>query len=203
MDFRYHEKYHPYFPVAHRSIFDNKDVMDLTEQEPHLLCAILTVASKDEPSYSKAHSACSVYMESLISGLINRGTTSVGAVEALLILAEWAPQRLQEKPTIGRGEEDQGSWMQVGCAVRLGYLQRLEETGLLQAKGLDSDQLSRKRLVWAGTCFISSLEYDLLLVVSLLYERSTNFHPSRQRILVSWTGTIHSITGCRLPFSPS
>jgi len=89
-------------------------------------------------------------METLISGLIYRGSNTVGAVEALLILAEWAPQRLQEKPTIGRGEEDQGAWMQVGVAIRLGYLQRLEQTGLLQAKDPKPDGFSRKQLAWAG-----------------------------------------------------
>ena len=90
-------------------------------------------------------------MESLIGELINKGSTSVGAVEALLILAEWAPQRLQAGETvIGLGEEDRGSWMQVGCAVRLGYLQRLEETGLSHLKDPTSDKVSRQRLAWAG-----------------------------------------------------
>lgn len=97
-------------------------------------------------------------METLISKLIYKGSTTVGAVEALLILAEWAPQRLQEKPTIGRGEEDQGAWMQVGVAIRLGYLQRLEQTGLLQAKDPKPDGFSRKQLAWAGMYLLCLLK---------------------------------------------
>lgn len=147
----YHEKYHPYFAIAHRDIFMSDDVLQWVDTEPHLLTAVLTVASKDEPPWAGIHEACSKHMESLISKLIYGGSTTVGAVEALLILAEWAPQRLQEKPTIGRGEEDQGAWMQVGVAIRLGYLQRLEQTGLLQAKDPKPDGFSRKQLAWAGT----------------------------------------------------
>lgn len=88
-------------------------------------------------------------MDTLTVDLMTKGSPSVGAVEALLILAEWAPQRVREVPT-GLGEEDRGSWMQVGCAVRLGYLQRLEETGLAHPRGRTSEKLSRQRLAWAG-----------------------------------------------------
>jgi hypothetical protein len=128
----------------------NDDVLRWVDKEPHLLTAVLTVASKDEPSWAAIHEACSRHMEALVSKLIYGGSNTVGAVEALLILAEWAPQRVQEKPTIGRGEEDQGAWMQVGVAIRLGYLQRLEQTGLLQAKGPKPEGFSRKQLAWAG-----------------------------------------------------
>ncbi len=152
----YRERYHPYFPIAYKEAFNCDNILLLAQREPHLLTAILTVASKDEPSWSQAHAVCSTHMESLISKLIYRGSNSVGAVESLLILAEWAPQRLQVKATVGKGEEDQGSWMQVGCAVRLGYLQRLEQTGLQPTNKENKEetpmyqQLMRKRLVWAG-----------------------------------------------------
>lgn len=114
------------------------------------MTAILIVVTKDESSWSAAHDACSRYMETLISTLMFSGSMSVGAVEALLILAEWAPQRAQATSTIGRGEEDYGAWMQVGCAIRLGYLQRLEQTGLLQETENRDEQLGRKRIAWAG-----------------------------------------------------
>ncbi|KAH8898572.1 hypothetical protein GQ53DRAFT_742580 [Thozetella sp. PMI_491] len=159
----YYERYHPYFPIASRDIFGSDDILVLAQKEPHLLTAVLTVASKDEPSWSQAHTVCSTHMESLISKLICRGSNSVGAVEALLILAEWAPQRLQSKPTIGKGEEDQGSWMQVGCAVRLGYLQRLEQTGLQpmpKDEAAVNHLLARKRLVWAA-CYISDRQISI------------------------------------------
>ena len=90
-------------------------------------------------------------MERLISARIYSGSSSVGAVKALLILAEWAPQRLESRSTIGRGEEDHGAWMQVGCAIRLGYLQSLEQTGLSLGQAASSDpETRRKRLAWAG-----------------------------------------------------
>jgi hypothetical protein len=117
--------------------------------EPHLLTAILTVASKNELSFAALHAALSGHMESLISSLIYTGSISVGAVEALLILAEWAPRRLESTPTIGKGEEDQCAWMLVGCAIRLGYLQRLEQSCLNQDK-VQSDEVGRHRLVWSG-----------------------------------------------------
>lgn len=89
-------------------------------------------------------------MESLVSKLIYTGSTTVGAVEALLILAEWAPQPPQENQAIGCGKEDPGSWMLVGMAIRLGYLQKLEQTGLSQGKGAQPEHTSRQRIAWAG-----------------------------------------------------
>jgi hypothetical protein len=89
-------------------------------------------------------------MESLISKLIYSGSTTVGAVEALLILAEWAPQPPQHDHVIGCGKEDHGAWMLVGMAIRLGYLQRLEQTGLRQPQGTLSGHACRQRIAWAG-----------------------------------------------------
>ncbi|KAL2875248.1 hypothetical protein SGCOL_009538 [Colletotrichum sp. CLE4] len=157
----YIDHFHPFFPVADKCILTHTPatVASLIDSEPHLVTAIFTVASKDEPSMSRVHEACSRYMETLISKLIYKGSTAVGAVEALLILAQWAPQRLQEKPTIGRGEEDEGAWMQIGVAIRLGYLQSLEQTGLLSDKtSPSSETFRRKRLVWAGL----NLSYEFL-----------------------------------------
>lgn len=90
-------------------------------------------------------------MEMLISKLIYGGSATVGTVEALLILAEWATQRPQENPAIGRGEEDHSAWMLVGVAIRLGYLQRLEQSGLPQGQAeADPEEAARRRLAWAG-----------------------------------------------------
>jgi hypothetical protein len=85
-----------------------------------------------------------------MSNLIYAGSNSTGSVEALLILAEWAPQRPQENSAIGCGQEDHGAWMLVGLAIRLGYLQRLEQTALLPDDGKPTLEVSRKRVVWAG-----------------------------------------------------
>lgn len=115
-----------------------------------MLTAVLTVASKDDPAWQVAHEACSRHMESLLSPLIYGSVATVGAVEALLILAEWAPQPPREISSIGCGKEDYGAWMLVGVAIRLGYLQRLEQTGLLAEEDTTSEMFSRKRIAWAG-----------------------------------------------------
>ncbi|KAH7039887.1 uncharacterized protein B0I36DRAFT_343716 [Microdochium trichocladiopsis] len=159
----YEQKYHHFFPVAHHAIFaDDVDICEVARQEPFLLSAVLTIASKNEPSASKAFVACSAHVEVLISNVIYCGSASVGAVEALLILAEWPPQRLQSKRSIGRGEEDQGAWMQVGCAIRLGYLQRLEQTGLFPGRLMESKNANRKRLAWAA-CYMSDRQISIRL----------------------------------------
>lgn len=145
----YHQNYHPFFPVAHKSIFEGH-VAEWIEKEPHLLTAILIVASKDDPSWQGAHEACSSHMEGLLSQLIYGSVATVGAVEALLILAEWAPQPPREISTFGCGKEDHGAWMLVGVAIRLGYLQRLEQTGLHDEEDSLSDSFTRKRIAWAG-----------------------------------------------------
>jgi hypothetical protein len=145
----YRRNYHPYYPVAHREVFDPHQIPRWLAQEPYLMSAILTVASKDEPTHSRTHAACASHMESLICKLVFRGTKEIGSIEALLILAEWFPQRLQGAPTTGQGDENQGTWMQVGFAVRLGYLQGLEQTSLVEKEPWTAE-LNRKRLVWAG-----------------------------------------------------
>jgi hypothetical protein len=149
-DSRYHDNFHIFFPIAYSVIFDHTRLLESLEKEQYLVTAILTVATKDDPSWSKAHTACARYMESQISKLIYTGSTTVGAVEALLILAEWAPQPLEENLMIGCGKEDQGSWMLVGVAIRLAYLQNLEQTGLTQRGEDVTPDLSRKRIAWAG-----------------------------------------------------
>ncbi|CAK7221844.1 hypothetical protein SBRCBS47491_004667 [Sporothrix bragantina] len=177
---RYHEHYHPFFPVADGRIFDGRGIDRLAQAEPHLLTSILTVASKDDPAWHRVHEACASHMDSLVSRLISRGSSSVGAVEALLILAEWAPQRQQHSSStssamssssssdastfIGRGEEDQGAWMQIGVAIRLAYLQGLEQTGLLAnaAHFTRSVDFERKRIAWAA-CYMSDREVSIRL----------------------------------------
>ncbi|CAK7216595.1 hypothetical protein SCUCBS95973_002860 [Sporothrix curviconia] len=186
---RYHEHYHPFFPVADGRVFDGRGIDRLAQTEPHLLTSILTVASKDDPAWHRVHEACASHMDTLVSRLISRGSTSVGAVEALLILAEWAPQQQHSFPQqqqqqhrqqqqqqqqqaspdaaptlIGRGEEDQGAWMQIGVAIRLAYLQGLEQTGLLASAAhvTRSADFERKRIAWAA-CYMSDREVSIRL----------------------------------------
>ncbi|RGP64840.1 hypothetical protein FLONG3_9418 [Fusarium longipes] len=159
---QYHDNFHVFFPIAYTVIFDYTRLLESIEKEQYLITAILTVATKDDPSWSKAHNACARYMESQISKLIYTGSTTVGAVEALLILAEWAPQPLEENLMIGCGKEDQGSWMLVGVAIRLAYLQNLEQTGLTQRDEDGTQDLSRKRIAWAA-CYMSDRQVSIRL----------------------------------------
>ncbi|TWU77753.1 hypothetical protein ED733_008599 [Metarhizium rileyi] len=159
---RYHEKFHPFFPVAYANIFGDGPILQWAEKEPHLLTAILTVASQDDPTWFRVYDACSRHIETWLSTLIYAGSNSVGSVEALLILAEWAPQRPQENSSIGCGQEDHGAWMLVGLAIRLGYLQRLEQTALLPEDGEPSLEVSRKRVVWAA-CYMSDRQVSIRL----------------------------------------
>ncbi|KAF5540366.1 hypothetical protein FNAPI_10529 [Fusarium napiforme] len=158
----YHDNFHIFFPIAYSAAFDGSRILELIEHEPYLITAILTVATKDDPSWSRAHNACARHMETQISKLIYTGSTTVGAVEALLILAEWAPQPLEENLMIGCGKEDQGSWMLVGVAIRLAYLQNLEQTGLVQRVEGAPDHLSRKRIAWAA-CYMSDRQVSIRL----------------------------------------
>ncbi|KAF4595018.1 C6 transcription factor [Ophiocordyceps camponoti-floridani] len=160
---RYHDEYHPFFPVAYSSVFDGRPVSDWAQTEPHLLTAILTVASKDDPAWSRVHEACSQFMERLVCKLMHSGSANIGSVEALLILAEWAPQRPTEYSAIGCGQEDNGAWMLVGMAIRLGYLQRLEQTALVPENGSgQSADVSRKRIAWAA-CYMSDRQVSIRL----------------------------------------
>ncbi|KIH92438.1 hypothetical protein SPBR_02342 [Sporothrix brasiliensis 5110] len=179
----YHEHYHPFFPVADKHVFDGRSIASLVQAEPHLLTSIFTVASKDDPAWHGVHEACASHMDNLVSRLISRGSSSVGAVEALLILAEWAPQLPQPTPQpqsqsqgqsqnrvppdaapalIGRGEEDQGAWMQIGVAIRLAYLQGLEQTGLVLGSNNKPTDFERKRVAWAA-CYMSDREVSIRL----------------------------------------
>ncbi|KAF5007606.1 hypothetical protein FDECE_6070 [Fusarium decemcellulare] len=158
----YRDNFHVFFPIAHSAIFDCSRVSESMETEPYLITAILTVATKDDPTWSRAHDACARHMENQISKLIYTGSTTVGAVEALLILAEWAPRPAEENLMIGCGKEDQGSWMLVGVAIRLAYLQNLEQTGLTQRVEGAAEHLSRKRIAWAA-CYMSDRQVSIRL----------------------------------------
>ena len=146
----YKIRYHPYFPIAHRSIFVPSNLPLIAQSEPHLLTAILMVASKDETIFSQVHSDCSAHMQRLLSTVICQGAGDIETVEALLILAEWVPQRLHSNAAVGHGEEDRAAWMQVGCAIRLGYMQELDQACFRTDNHAPTEDLDRERLAWAG-----------------------------------------------------
>lgn len=124
-------------------------------KEPHLLAAILTIASKDEKDWWQIHQHASEHMQALVGSLVYSGNGSVEAVEGMLVLAEWVPRstRIRSSSAIGRGEEDQAAWMYVGTAIRLGYLLGIDRTGFRAESDPKSQDLNRKLLAWAS-CYI-------------------------------------------------
>lgn len=157
---RYEEKYHCFFPLANPAAFDPVNLPTIAAKEPHLLAAILTVASKDESDWMSVHEACSAHMRHCIADLVYSGIGSVEAVEAMLILAEWVPRRPHSTPAVGRGEEDQAAWMYVGTAIRLGYLLGIDRSGFRKESEAPTADLNRKRLAWAA-CYMSDRQISV------------------------------------------
>ncbi|KAK6431312.1 hypothetical protein LTR95_012523, partial [Oleoguttula sp. CCFEE 5521] len=158
---RYHDKYHPYFPIANVDAMTPQRLWTTASDQKHLLTAMLTVASRDVQEWQQTHEACSAHMQDLIANLVYAGTGSVEAIEALLILSEWPP-RQPRCPSIGRGEEDAAAWMLVGTAIRIGYLLGIDRTGFRTANDGNTDGLDRKRLAWAA-CYISDRQISVRL----------------------------------------
>ena len=128
---------------------------------PHLLSAVLAVASADHMPNSKAHQECVDHSRNLISDLIYGYEGGVQAVESLLILAEWSNWRHGERPAFGKGRESASAWMLVGTAVRLGYLLGLDRTSF---RSDDSEKLPhdlhRRRVVWAA-CYMADRQASI------------------------------------------
>ncbi|KAF1973765.1 hypothetical protein BU23DRAFT_505934 [Bimuria novae-zelandiae CBS 107.79] len=147
---RYQENYHPYYPLAPAEIFDITRLAHTTKKEPHLLTAILVIASKDLVEEPYIYDSCSGHMKGLVSNLAAGGEAGVEAVEALLILAEWAPYTQRGAGKVGKGEEDKESWMHVGIALRIAYFLALDRYSFrFVDQERDADH-NRKRLLW--TC---------------------------------------------------
>lgn len=152
---RFKQLYHPYLPIAPRKCFEPDALQFMATQEPHLLTAIITVASRDLPQGEDVLRTCSSYMHQLISEIIAGKKCDVEAVEALLLLSEWEPQdSLSEGKEIGCGEEDRAAWMHVGLALRIGYFLGLDRTAIKHDDEDKAAHFNRRRVTWAA-CYIS------------------------------------------------
>ncbi|KAF2014613.1 hypothetical protein BU24DRAFT_371300 [Aaosphaeria arxii CBS 175.79] len=149
---RYQENYHPYYPLAPVRTFDTSLLAETAKKEPHLLTAILVIASKDLIEEAHIYESCSEYMKELVSHLAAGGDAGVEAVEGLLILAEWAPYTQRTSGKVGKGEEDKESWMHVGLALRIGYFLALDKYSFRVTENQrDKDpEHDRKRLIWTA-----------------------------------------------------
>lgn len=161
---RYKHYYHPYFPLVPTSTLDAGNLSRTAREEPHLLTAILVVASRDLTDEPNLNAACSEHMRSLVSALAAGGPGNVEAVEALLVLAEWTPYTSRsDAGHVGRGEEDREAWMHVGTALRIGYFLGLDRYSFhVRGDDIKDPQWQRKRLVWTA-CYISDRQISIRL----------------------------------------
>lgn len=147
---RYQQNYHPYYPLAPPHAFDTTRLADMVRLEPHLLTALLLIASKDLVNEPHIYEACTEHMKSLVANLAAGGDAGIEAVEAMLLLAEWAPYTQRGSAKVGKGEEDKESWMHVGIALRIAYFLALDKYSFrFVDQGKDPDH-SRKRLIWTA-----------------------------------------------------
>ena len=147
---RYQQNYHPYFPLAPVQCFDSAHLSDMVRKEPHLLTALLLIASKDLVNEPHIYEACAEHMKNLVSNLAAGGDAGIEAVEALLLLAEWAPYTQRGSAKVGKGEEDKESWMHVGLALRIAYFLALDKYSFrFVDQGKDPNH-DRKRLIWTA-----------------------------------------------------
>jgi len=158
---RYKRLYHPYFALVPPSTFEPQNLPHVARCEPHLLTAILVIAAKDVSDEPHVFTACTEYMQALVSALAAGGPGGVEAIEALLLLAEWTPYTSRSNAShVGRGEEDREAWMSVGLALRIGYYLGLDKYSFPVADDGKDPEWKRKRLVW--TCsYISDRQVSI------------------------------------------
>ncbi|KAI5362464.1 hypothetical protein Slin15195_G061210 [Septoria linicola] len=161
---RYKHYYHPYFPIVPLATLDAVNLSKTARDEPHLLTAILVIASRDLTDEPNVSIACSEHMRALVSALAAGGSGQVEAVEALLVLAEWTPYTSRsDAGHVGRGEEDREAWMHVGMALRIGYFLGLDRYSFhVRGDDIKDPQWQRKRLVWTA-CYISDRQISIRL----------------------------------------
>lgn len=161
---RYKHYYHPYFPIVPAATLDAGNLAKTSQDEPHLLTAILVVAARDLTDTPGIFTTCAEHMRSLVSALAAGGAGNVEAVEALLVLAEWTPYTSRsDAGHVGRGEEDREAWMHVGTALRIGYFLGLDRYSFhVRGDDVKDPQWQRKRLVWTA-CYISDRQISIRL----------------------------------------
>lgn len=161
---RYKHYYHPYFPLVPAATLDAVNLSKTARAEPHLLTAILVIASRDLSDEPSIFISCTEHMRSLVSALAAGGPGNVEAVEALLLLAEWTPYTSRsDAGNVGRGEEDREAWMHVGTALRIGYFLGLDKYSFaVRGDDVKDPQWQRKRLVWTA-CYISDRQISIRL----------------------------------------
>ncbi|KAH8901756.1 hypothetical protein GQ53DRAFT_708089 [Thozetella sp. PMI_491] len=155
----YNERYHPFMPIVPEHILSIKNIQKTAAEEPFLLTAVLTIGTKDRKEMESVHKAVWSHMQALLLR-INLGASdvrNVGAVEGLLLLAEWVPHVSagsggRAPASILEDEEDSAAWSLVGLAVRQGYLIHLDSYFFrIDVKDEPKALTDRKRIAWTFT----------------------------------------------------
>lgn len=148
---RYEMLYHPYFPLIACENLETARLPWMSKNEPHLFAAILTISSREN---DQIHNVCYNHLQKLISMIIAGIKVTIEAVEALILLSQWVPQRPHVSYSVESSEEDQTAWMYTGMAIRLAYHIGLDRAVLMDEKCGDLSFIKRQQLVWAAcyTC---------------------------------------------------
>lgn len=166
---RFQQQYHPYYPIAPAHAFDTSRLAEMVKMEPHLLTALLLIASKDLVDEPHIYGACMEHMKSLVSDLAAGGEADIEAIEALLLLSEWAPYTQRGSGKVGKGEEDKESWMHVGIALRIAYFLALDRYSFRFVDQGKDPHHDRKRLIW--TCAYISDRHTSIRIGKAFWSR--------------------------------
>ncbi|KAH4122214.1 hypothetical protein HBI25_087430 [Parastagonospora nodorum] len=166
---RFQQQYHPYYPLAPAHAFDTSRLAEMVKMEPHLLTALLLIASKDLVDEPHIFEACTEHMKGLVSELAAGGDADIEAVEALLLLAEWAPYTQRGSGKVGKGEEDKESWMHVGLALRIAYFLALDRYSFRFVDQGKDPHHHRKRFIW--TCAYISDRHTSIRIGKAFWSR--------------------------------
>ncbi|PWY94411.1 hypothetical protein BO94DRAFT_457543 [Aspergillus sclerotioniger CBS 115572] len=150
----YLRNYHPYCPIVPSYFLGPSGMERVQKQDYFLLTAILTIASRDDPSHSLTHRYCWDHTQRLLVDVLlaRPWTQTPRTVEGLLLLAEWLPHIQIEETTSEANlfSEDRTAWSLVGLAVRHGYLQRLDQAAFRNTDSHESmEKVEQQRLIWA------------------------------------------------------
>ena len=199
-------------PIVPETVLSPRNIGQTSVEEPFLLTAVLTIATKNRPDLGRLHRDIWTHMQDLILGLVlgRTATRQVGTVEGLLLLAERVPyanfpQGLAPNDKDGYEQiEEYSAWTLVGLAVRQSYLLHLEKYGFQGEHHQEQQATSdRKRLAWTCTSTSASTFPSSLRIFdsrdSHVSIRSPDLSTNGSSVLVSWSSTIHPLDGRRLP----
>lgn len=149
-------------PIVNRQFLSPGNIDQTATEEPFLFSAILVIATKDKVDLEAKHRSIWAHLKRMILdvALGSSITKCVGAVEALLLLAEWVPHARFQRQAVGNDKsrklrrediEDSASWTLVNLAVRQSYLLHLDKYSFRGGEQGESKAVSdRSRLAW--TC---------------------------------------------------